>query len=161
MYARIEIVPDRRIGIGGPARIDVDARDALQIGERRHVHDGHARHLGFRDGVQQFAHAGRAVLRLLHRQRDQIVVRRVGRLRPACGKLSGHLARVEFDQALASLHRHAHTDAFGINEIRLGRQADQLDRVPGEQQLGAQQGPVGSTQDQDLVFHKNLSHHMQ
>ena len=47
---------------------------AFQVRQRRHVHDRHARHARFRDGIKQFAHAGRTVLRFLHRQNRQIML---------------------------------------------------------------------------------------
>ena len=67
----IEIVPHAGVGVAGLQRVGGEAGDALQIGQRRHVHDRHARHPRLRHRVEQFAHAGRAVLRLLHRQRPR------------------------------------------------------------------------------------------
>jgi hypothetical protein len=51
------------------------------------------------DGVEQLAHAGRAVLRLLHRQRHQVVGLRIDALRSARGQLAGQRLRVDLDQA--------------------------------------------------------------
>ena len=74
------------------AAVHRQAGDARQIRQRRHVHDRHARHLRLGARVEQLAHAGRAVLRLLHRQHHEVVVGRVdvagaGRLE-AAGQLA-------------------------------------------------------------------------
>ena len=69
----IEGVPDRCVCVAGPDRIGIDAGDALHVGQRRHIHDRHAGHFGLGDLVEQFADAGRTILRLLHRQGDQVV----------------------------------------------------------------------------------------
>ena len=62
----------------------------------------------FADRVEQLAHAGRAVLRLLHRERDEIVVGRIDVAGAAGRQLAGQLARIDLDQAFAALDRHAH-----------------------------------------------------
>ena len=115
------------------------------------------RHARFRHRVEQFAHAGRAVLRLLHRKADQVVVLRVRppsarRPRPcraACAVSSS-------DRVLAALHRQPHAEAFGVDQVRLGRQADMVHVVPAEQHLGAEQRAVGRAQDEDVVRHAKL-----
>ena len=114
--------------------------------------------LDLRHRVEQLAHAGRAILRLLHRQRDQIVVGRIDRAGAGGRQLAGQLARIDLDQAVAALDRHAHAGAFLVDQLRLGGQADQLDRVPGEQQFGRQQRAVRRPQDDNPVrrVHRKL-----
>ena len=47
--------------------------------------------LALRHGVEQLAHAGRAVLRLLHRERDEVVVGGIHRRRAVRGQLARQL----------------------------------------------------------------------
>ena len=79
----------------------------------------------FADGVEQFAHARRAILRLLHGEADQIVVLGIDAGGAAGGDLARQLARVELDRLLAAAHRQADAKAFGVDQVGLGRQADQ------------------------------------
>ena len=92
---RIDVVPDARVGIGGFQRLIIEAGDALDVGQRRHVHDRHAGHARLADRVEQFAHAGRAILRLLHAEADQVVVLRIDAGSAARGHLARQLARFE------------------------------------------------------------------
>jgi hypothetical protein len=89
-----------------------------------------------RDRIEQFAHAGRAVLRLLHRQRNEVVFGCVDRGGDVCGKGAGGAARIDLHEAFAPLDRHADSRALAIDQVDFRRKADQLDLVPGEQQLG-------------------------
>ena len=91
--AGIEVRPHAGVGEAVVQRVGVQAGDALQIRQRRHVHDRHAGLPRLRHRVEQFAHAGRAVLRLLHRQRNEIVVGRVDAGRTGGGHLARQLAR--------------------------------------------------------------------
>ncbi len=59
--------------------------------------------LRLRHGVEQFAHAGRAVLRLLHGEPDQIVVRRIDVAGAGGRELARQLAGIDLDQAVAAL----------------------------------------------------------
>jgi len=104
---RIEGVPYACVGVTAPQGIGIDARNALEIRQRRHVHDRHARNPGLGDRNEQLAHAGRTVLRLLHGERDQIVV---GGLTRPCARdiLPGSFLRVDLDEPIAALDRHAH-----------------------------------------------------
>ena len=152
MHAGIEIRPHAGVGVAVRAmRRSFEARNALQVRQRRHVHDRHARHAGLRHRVQQFAHAGRAVLRLLHRQRDQIVVGRIDLAWAIGGQLAGQLARVDLDRRAPALDRQAHADAVAVDRLRLGGQAHQLHLVPREQQLACEQRPVGRAHDQHII----------
>ncbi len=152
---RVETVPDSGIGVAAPARIDRHARNPRQVRQRRHVHDRHARHPGLCHRVEQLAYAGRTILGLLHRQRHQVVVRGPDRAWKVGGKLARQLARVDLDQPVAAFDRHAHPSAFLVDQLGLGREAYELDRVSREQKLGRQEGAVRGAQDENLVggFH--------
>jgi hypothetical protein len=51
------------------------------------------------------AHAGCGILRLLHRQRDQVVLRGID-ARSARRRVPGQVPRIDFDESLATLDRH-------------------------------------------------------
>ena len=59
----------------------------------------------FADRVEQLAHAGRAVLRLLHAEADEVVVLRIDAGGGAGGDLAGQLARFQQHRILAAAHR--------------------------------------------------------
>ena len=149
---RIEAVPHRRHRCSS-SRMALASRPGMrfEVRQRRHVHDRHARHLGFGHRIEQLAHAGRAILRLLHRQRDEIVVGRIERRGAAGGQFARQLARIDFDQPFAALDRHAHDGAFVVDQIRFGGQADQINIMPGERELGAEQRAVRRAHDQNFV----------
>ncbi len=67
------------------------------------------------------------------------------------GELAWELLRVELDQVLAAPDRQPHPDAVLVDRIGFGGQADQLDAVAAEQELGSQQRSVGRAQKQDVV----------
>ncbi len=90
--AGLEIVPDARIGKSGLQRVGIQSGDALQVWQGRHVHDRHRRLAALRDGVEELAHTGRAVLRLLHGERDEIVIGRLDVGRPRGQQLAGQVA---------------------------------------------------------------------
>ena len=104
------------------------------------------------DGGQQLAHAGRAVLRLLHGQADQVEVSGIHVARARGGDPAGQLARIDLDLLRAASNGHAHAKALAVDQVRFGRQAHELHLVPREQQLGCEQGAVGGAQDQDLAL---------
>ena len=147
----IEVVPHGRIGIGGFQRIVIETGDALHVGQRWHVHDRHAGHARFRHRVEQFAHAGRAVLRLLHGKADQVEVLRVDAGGAAGGDLAGQLLRVEHDWVATAAHRQADAEAFGVDQIGLGRQAHVMNLVPAKKHFGGQQRAVGRAHHQDFI----------
>ena len=80
---------------------------------------------------------------------------RAGFRRAAGAQLAGQLARMDLDQAFAALDRHAHDGAFLVEQLGLGRRADELYVVPAEEQLGREQRAVRSAEDQDVMtsFH--------
>ena len=101
-------------------------------------------------GTRDFATAssnsrtpGDAILRLLHAQTDEVVVLRIDTGRRSGGHLAGQLARVEHDRILAPPYRQAHAKAFGVDQIGLRRQADQMNRVAAKQHFGGEERAVG------------------
>ena len=135
----------------GLSGIDVETGDARQIGQRRHVHDRHARHLGARRGVEQLAHAGRAVLRLLHPQHDEVVILGVDVAGAGGLEAARQFARVEIDRGRAAADRHPHMRAVAVERLDLVRQANHRDLVAAEQQLDRQQRAVGGPHHQHVV----------
>ncbi len=147
----VEIVPDRGIGVAMPARVGRDSGNALEVGQRRHVHDRNARNVGLGDRIEELAHTGRAVLRLLHRQGHKVVLGRIDVARAAGGNLAGQLSGIDLDQPLAAFHRHANHNAFAVDQVGLGRETDELRRMARDEQLGREEGAIGRAQDQDVV----------
>ena len=68
---------------------------------------------------------GAAVLRLLHGQCDEIVFGRIDACRSAGGHLARQLARIDLDEPVRALDRHAHPEAFAVDQVRLGGKAYQ------------------------------------
>ena len=128
----IETVPYGRIGIGRFQRVGIEVRNPLHVRQRRHVHDRHAGHLGLGHRVQQLAHPGGAVLRLLHGKSHEIIVRRIDVARTRSRHLAGQLARVDLDRVFPALDRHTHTKPLGVDQIRLRWKADQLHLMAAE-----------------------------
>jgi hypothetical protein len=92
--------------------------------------------------VEELAHAGRAVLRLLHRQHRQVELARLDVSGHIRRQLAGQLPRIDFEQAFAALDRHAHAGPFGVDQLHLVREAHQLHVVAGAEELGRQEGTV-------------------
>ena len=130
-----------------------------QIGKRRHVHDRHARDLRLAHRVQELAHPVDAILRLLHGKPDQVVVRRIDACHAAGGHLARQLLRIEQHRVLAAADRQADLEALLVDQVGLGRQADEMDGMAAEQHLRGQQRAVGRPQQQDLVRHLPISLH--
>ncbi len=146
------MIPHAGVGIGGLQRVIVEAGNPLHVRQRRHVHDRHARHLRGRHGIEQFADAGRAVLRLLHGEPDEVVILGIDAGRAPGRHLARQLARIDLDRLLAAADRKTDTKPLGIDQVGLGGKADEMDRVSAEQDLGRQQRPVGGPHDQYFVF---------
>jgi hypothetical protein len=104
----------------------------------------------WRDRREQLAHARRAVLRLLHREHDEVVAvgAKVGRDRRR--QLARQVARVDLDELVASLERDPDPRAVRVERLDLGGQAGERDRVPGRDQLDGEQRPVGRAQAEHL-----------
>jgi hypothetical protein len=145
------------VGKAGAQRLHRQARDARQIRQRRHVHDRHARHLGARRGVEQLAHAGQAVLRLLHSQHDEVVVLGIDIAAPGGLEAARQFARVEIDRGRAAAHRHPHMRAVAVERLDLVRQADHRDLVAAKEQLDRQQRAVGGPHHQYVIGHRLFS----
>ena len=125
----------------------------LQIGQRRHVHDREARQP--RGGDLDHQHADRVVgvLRLLHREADEIVAGDVD---------LGGRGRVEFAGQIAredrAVHRlvaqlDAHFGAVAIDQFGRLLAANQGHVVTGHQELCPQQGAIGGSEDQNVARH--------
>ena len=155
----VEAVPYRGVGVGGLELVAVEAGNAPQVGQRRHVHDRHARHLRLADRIQQLAHAVDAILRLLHGEPDQVVVGRVDARHAARGHLAGQLFRIEQHRVLAAADRQADLEALLVDQVGLGGQADEMDGMAAKQHFRGQQRAVGRPQQQDLVSHFPISLH--
>ncbi|CEG09118.1 hypothetical protein BN961_02539 [Afipia felis] len=153
--AGIEIRPDFGCGVGRLQRVSIETGNALHVGQRRHVHDRHARYARLRHRIEQFAHAGRAILRLLHREPDQVVVFRVHVGGTGGLHLAGQLAGIDLDLVLAAADRHPHAEAFLVDEIRLRREADECHVMAAEQKFRGQQRAVRGSEDQDVVVSHN------
>ena len=72
---------------------------------------------------------------------------------PPRDSLPGSVLRVDLDQALAPLHRHAHDRALRVDELGFLRQAHERHVVAGERELHAEQRAVGGAQDENLASH--------
>ena len=147
----IDRIPNARIGVGRFERLVIQSGDALDVGQRRHVHDRHAGHARFADRIEQFAHAGRTILRLLHAEADQVVILRIDAGRGAGGHLARQLAQFQQHRFAAPAHRQLHLEALGIDQIGFRRQADEMDRMAAEQQFGSEQRSVRRAEQENLV----------
>jgi hypothetical protein len=145
------IRPDGRIGEAVRQHVRVEAWDTLQVRQRRHVHDRHRRLFRFGHRIEQFAHAGGAILRLLHGQRHEVIVAGVDARRAGGRELAGELLRVDLHRGGTATYRHLDADAIGVDGLDLGGEADQRDLVSAEQQFARQQRPVGRTHDQHFL----------
>jgi hypothetical protein len=104
----------------------------------------------------QGTRAGGAVLRLLHGKRHEVVILRIDRGRAVGGNLPGQLPGMHFGQAFAALDRHAHAHAAAVDGAGFRRQADELHVVAAKRELGAEQGAIGSAQNQDVERFHNV-----
>ncbi len=150
---RREALPHRRVGIG-LFQIHVrQRRDALEIRQRRHVHDRQARQFRRGDLDHQHAHGVVGVLRLLHRQTNQIVTRDVDVLRRDRVELAGKIARE--DGAVHRLVAQLDADfgAVAVDQFGGLAAADQRDVMTRHQQLGRQQRAVRGPKDQNVTRH--------
>ena len=148
---RVERVPHGGIGIAGPERLDVEAGNPCKVRERRHVHDGHAGDGGAGHRVQELAHPRRAVLGLLHREGDQIELRRVRFPGGGARQASREPARIDLHELVPPLHRHPYSLAFPVDELGFLGQADKGRGMARGAELDAEQRPVGGAHDHDVV----------
>jgi hypothetical protein len=103
--------------------------------------------------LQQLAHARLAVLGFLHREHDEVEGAWIHAVGGGGGDAPRQAPRAHLDQAFASLGRHAHRDALGIDELGGGGAAHQRRVVAREGELGAQQRAVRGAEDEDVACH--------
>ena len=143
MRAVAELVPHRGLRIGMAQQAGGNARHALQVGQRRHVHDRHARH----HATGPWRRAARA-RPARHIAAPASPVRRghspTGRRRhgTSAEMRPGRLPRVDLDQTLAATHRQPHAGALAVDDLGLAGKADELHVVPRERQLRRQKRTV-------------------
>src|SRR3979490_2019532 len=106
--------------------------------------------------MEYFPLAGRALLWLLRGERDQVVLPRVYASRAAGRDLARQIERVEFDRVLATSYRQPDAKPLGIDQIRLRRKADEMDRVAAKQHFRSQKRSVGRAHDQDFIGCHNV-----
>ncbi|GJD59867.1 hypothetical protein IFDJLNFL_5798 [Methylobacterium dankookense] len=149
----LETVPDAGIGVGVLKVHGSERRDALQIGQGRHVHDREAGQLRLGDLDHQHADRVVGVLRLLHGEADEVVAGDVHVLRRHRVELARQVARM--DRPVLGLVAQLDPDFRALAVDQVGRllPADQGHVVPGHQKLRPEQGAVGSAQDQDVACH--------
>ena len=94
---RIETRPDIGVSVGCRTRRGIKLRvvllHTLQVRQRRHVHDGHAGQTRLGDAGHQLPDAVLTVLRLLHRQNNQVKLGQIDHLLRRAGmQTAGQLA---------------------------------------------------------------------
>src|SRR6185437_4407800 len=122
------------------------------VGERGHVHDGHARHIRLRDRVKQPANTRGAVLRLLHGETNQIVFTRIDLIRSCRRHPTRQSTRIYFHRFGSPTDRQADAKSLGIDEIRFLGKADQLHGMPPEKDLRRKQRTVRCAKDKNVEF---------
>ena len=108
-------------------------------------------HLG--DATHQRPNRLGTVLRLLHREADEVVNRRIDLLRGLGVELPRQINGTDGAVCRLALQPDAHFCSLGIDQLRRGRAAYQGHVVSGHQQLGAKQRAVGSTENEDVIGH--------
>ena len=94
-------------------------------------------------------------MRLLHRQADQIVILGIDSRGAAGADLARQFARVDLDLLLAALDRQTDAEAFGVDQVRFRRQADQMHRMAAKQHFGSEQRAIGRAHDQNFVSRRH------
>ena len=128
-------------------------RDALEIGQRRHVHDRQARQLRLGDLDHQNPDGVVGVLRLLHRKADQIVTGNIDVLRRDRVQFARQIAREDRPMRRLVAQLDANFGAVAIDQFGGFLPANQRHVVTGHQQLGRQQGAIGGPKDQNVARH--------
>ncbi len=85
-----------------------------------------------RDRVEQLARARRAVLRLLHRERDQIVLAGLYVAGAVGDDLAWERARIDLDLRVFSFYRKPDADAIAIDRFDLRRKTNERDVMASE-----------------------------
>ena len=151
--AGLEALPHLRIGVGLLEIHVGERRDPLQVGQRRHVHDRQARQLRRGDLDHENADRVVGVLRLLHRKADHVVAREVDIARRHRVELAGQVAREDRPVHRFVAQLDAHFGTVTVDQLGGLGAANQGHVVARHQQLRAQQGTVGSPENQDVTRH--------
>jgi len=149
----LETFPHRGIGIGFLEVHVLQRRDALQIGQRRHVHDRQARQLGRGDLDHQHANGVIGVLRLLHGEADEVIALQVDLIGRGRIQFAGQIAGEDRAVVLLVAQLDADFGTVAVDQLRSLLAADQGHVVTGHQQLGCQQRAVGGSKNQDIARH--------
>ncbi len=150
---RLKPLPYQRIGIG-LLQVHIRQRwDALEIGQRRHVHDRKTRQFRLGDLDHQNADRMVGVLRLLHRKADQIVARKVDLGGRGRVQLARQIAREDRTMHRLVAQLDANFGAVAVDEVGRLLPANQGHVVPRHQKLCRQQGAIGGSKDQNVARH--------
>src|SRR5690606_16531927 len=93
-------------------------------------------------GPEQLAHAGGAVLRLLHAEHDQVEVAGIDAFRHRGPDGPGQLAGTQLDQPVAAFHRDADDDALAVDQVGAASAAYEGHVVTRERELRAEKRTV-------------------
>ena len=115
-------------------------RDAVQIRQRRHVHDRHRRGTPEALSAQQLSDHRHAVLRFLHRQANQVVVG-IHVTRTGCINNARQVFGADFHETIAAAHRETHYGSVGVKCLDFLRQADIVEACPASASLVANKEP--------------------
>ena len=151
--ARLEALPYQRIGVGLLQLHVRQRRNSLEIGQRRHVHDRKTGQPRLGDLDHQDPDRVVGVLRLLHRQTDQIVTGKVDIPGRARVQFPGQVAREDRPVRGLVPQLDANFGAVAIDQFCGRLPANQRDVVTRHQQLGRQQRAIGGSKDQDVARH--------
>ena len=94
-----------------------------------------------------------AVLRLLHRQPDQVVILRIDLFRRLGVQTARQVGRADRAVRVLVLQLDPYLGALGVDQFRRLRTADQGHVVTGHEELGAEKRAVGRAENKDVVGH--------
>src|SRR6516165_338351 len=117
----IQAIPYARLRVSGFGGDRIDSGNALEIRQRWHVHKRKTRHPRVSDHVQKRTHRVVQVLWLLHRQYDEVVVRRIDRLRCFGIEAPGEVGRAEAVGGGFALERQQDLCATGVDQLGRAR----------------------------------------
>ena len=112
---------------------------------------GHAWDGGTGHRVQELANPWRAVLRLLHREGNQIELRGVRFPGGGARQAPRQPTRIDLHEIVPPLHRHPYSLAFPVDELGFLGQADKGRGMACGAEFDAEQRAVGGAHDHDVV----------